>query len=242
MCYALNSKRSSHTEIPSQIQFDQLCRLFSAILTGCSNEERGVTNAKMCIMLAQTFYIRGEEKSTDDILGSPNSAARQRRIYVKSKLRDHPIWSKEEFWDEALSQQISESLTHSGVMSNFERQKRAQAPSGKKSEWAQTHKTKWHDLSYTERIEAAAQVHAVVFAQLGALAHSMIELGCGLERSCGFVRRMSIRHQLPSSQRSMLLKHLIDRNKTELSETSTPKESDTNGTNDDDSDDDSDET
>lgn len=39
----------------------------------------------------------------------------------------------------------------------------------------------------------------------------MIELGCGLERSCAFVRRMAIRNQLPSSQKTMLLKHLMDR-------------------------------
>jgi hypothetical protein len=111
--------------------------------------------------------------------------------------------------DVALSQQISESLTHSGVMSNFERNSRFRAQRQKGNEKSKI--TRWYDLSYTERVEAASQVHAVVFAQLGALAHSMIELGCGLERSCAFVRRMSIRNQLPSSQRTMLLMHLMDR-------------------------------
>ena len=70
-----------------------------------------------------------------------------------------------------------------------------------------------------ERSEAASQVHAVVFAQLGALAHSMIEFGCGLERSCAFVRRMSIRNQLPSSQRTMLLTHLMARDDVGREET-----------------------
>jgi hypothetical protein len=109
----------------------------------------------------------------------------------------------------ALSQQISESLTHSGVMSNFERNSRYRAQRRKTNE--KNTNTRWYDLNYTERVEAASQVHAVVFAQLGALAHSMIELGCGLDRSCAFVRRMSIRNQLPSSQRTMLLTHLMDR-------------------------------
>jgi hypothetical protein len=94
-------------------------------------------------------------------------------------------------------------------MSNFE--KSGKSTSERKSEWTQTRKTKWFDLNYTERIEAASQVHAVVFAQLGALAHSMIEFGCGLERSCAFVRRMAVRNQLPSSQRTMLLQHLMAR-------------------------------
>ena len=66
-------------------------------------------------------------------------------------------------------------------------------------------------MSPIERHEAASQVHAVVFAQLGALAHSMIEFGCGLERSCAFVRRMAIRNQLPMSQRTILLQHLVER-------------------------------
>jgi hypothetical protein len=103
-------------------------------------------------------------------------------------------------------------------MSNFEQSGRN--TSERKSEWTQTRKTKWFDLNYTERIEAASQVHAVVFAQLGALAHSMIEFGCGLERSCAFVRRMSIRNQLPSSQRTMLLQHLMDRIDVERRESS----------------------
>ena len=109
--------------------------------------------------------------------------------------------------DIALTQQISESLTHSGVMSNFERTNSQRF----KSEYEKVRKVRWYDLNQTERIEAASQVHAVVFAQLGALAHSMLELGCGLHRACTFVRRMSIRNQLPSSHRTMLLMHLMER-------------------------------
>jgi 6-phosphofructokinase len=125
----------------------------------------------------------------------------------------------DDFWDEALSQQISESLTHSGVMANFDkRTQNVKAQSRRNIEWTQTETTKWHDLNYTERVEAASQVQAVVFAQLGALAHSMIEFGCGLNRSCAFVRRMAIRNQLPSSQRAILLQHLMARNDLDLQE------------------------
>merc|ERR1712176_217736 len=75
-------------------------------------------------------------------------------------------------------------------------------------------KLSWYDLNYMERVEAASQVHAVVFAQLGALAHAMIELGCGLQRSCAFVRRMAVRKQLPTVHRIMLLQHLLNRSDT----------------------------
>jgi hypothetical protein len=97
-------------------------------------------------------------------------------------------------------------------MSNFETRTSKIRASRTKGHIKYSSTIQWYDLNYIERIEAASQVHAVVFAQLGALAHSMMEFACGLHRSCSFVRRMSIRNQLPSSQRTMLLLHLIQRN------------------------------
>jgi len=103
-------------------------------------------------------------------------------------------------------------------MNNFEKIRLSDNRDQRQSEWRQTRKTKWYDLSHKERVQAASQVQAVVFAQLGALAHSMMELGCGLERSCAFVRRMAVRHQLPSGQRTMLLQHLVSRDDLENEE------------------------
>lgn len=208
VCYKLNAKRGSNAEIPSEAQFTGLCKLFSSILNACSVDDHGVANAKMSIMLAQSFYY--EERS--DAANAPNetpSTKRRNRVYVKSKLVNLELWKNDEFWDEALSQQLNESLTHSGLASNFERTRRARGPN--KSEWQQDSRMRWHDLSLTERIEAAMQVQAVVFAQLSALAHSMVELGCGLDRSVAFVRRNAVRNQLPLKQRAMLLKHIVDR-------------------------------
>jgi hypothetical protein len=241
LCYLINAKRSSNAFVKSKHQFEALCAVFDAILRGCDIEDGGVSNAKMIMMLSQTFYmVNTHENEPPD---SDLSLSRDNRIYVKSHLLGHDMWTNDGFWyvfvpfievncihsfliltlclfnstqrDQALYQCLTESLTHSGVMQNFEKNvpsRRSTTVSGRKSEWTQTRKTRWHDLTYTERIEAASQVHAVVFAQLGALAHSMIEFGCGLERSCAFVRRMAIRNQLPSSQRTMLLQHLIVRN------------------------------
>jgi hypothetical protein len=121
----------------------------------------------------------------------------------------HPLWEEDEFWDQALYQCVAESLTHSGVMQNYERASSRQGKNSGNSEWSQQKKLLWHDLNHAERSEAATQVHAVVFAQLGALAHSMMEFGCGTKRACAFVRRMCVRNQLPISQRSMLLSHLM---------------------------------
>lgn len=115
--------------------------------------------------------------------------------------------------DQVLYQIVAESLTQSGVMTNFERPTARTTAEKKRSEWTDLNKLKWYDLNEEERNQAASQVHAVVFAQIGTLSHSMIEFGCGLERSSAFVRRMAVRNQLPVSQRSMLLEHLIQHEK-----------------------------
>ena len=104
LCYALNSKRT-HANVATQIQFDAICRLFSVILNGCVGDS-GVSNAKMCMMLSQTFFqeqLAQEDENGDANLdnscrSSPGRQARNRRIYVKNKLVGHPIWSRDEFW------------------------------------------------------------------------------------------------------------------------------------------------
>lgn len=219
ICYALNAKRTA-AECHSVAHFTGLFRLFQSILSGCDNESSGVANAKMCMMLSQTFYINDPNVDDDESVASAELNAsssllsdtpdrRTKRIYIKSKLTGHDKWKEDEFWDQTLYQCVTESLTHAGVMQNFERSIQHSNPNDLSSEWTERRKLKWHDLNHVERSEAATQVHAVVFAQLGALAHSMMEFGCGLERSCAFVRRMSVRNQLPISQRTMLLQHLI---------------------------------
>ncbi len=99
----------------------------------------------------------------------------------------------------ALFQCVTDSLANSGINIRVR---------VKKSE--RNRKMKWHDLNYQDRAEAATQIHSVIFSQLGALGHSMIEFGCSVDQACAFVRRLSVRHQLPLSKRSMLLSHLMN--------------------------------
>ena len=101
-----------------------------------------------------------------------------------------------------MYQCVAESLKKSGVLLNYVKPKEND-PSGDSQK-----QIKWHALSPTEYPDAAAQVHSVVFAQLGTLSHSMLELGCGISRACSFVRRLSIRYQLPLSLRITLIQHL----------------------------------
>jgi len=205
-CYALNKQRSVRTEVATNEQFDGLCRVFYALLKGCDTRiPSDVANAKMCMMLSHTFYVVDH----DNVFGEESAGnavdERKMRLYVKSTLVNHKLFSHDEFWQQALFQCVTESLSGSGVVStNFDSSSAA----------SRLKQSKWYELNTPERAEAASQIHAVIFAQLGALSHSMIEFGCEIEQACAFVRRLSIQHQLPLSQRAMLLQHLIGRQKS----------------------------
>lgn len=70
--------------------------------------------------------------------------------------------------------------------------------------------TPWHEMNSTnERNEAVQRVHDIIFSQVMAIAHSMIELGCAKSSAREFVYRMCVIHQLSERQRQQLLSHLI---------------------------------
>ena len=223
-CYALNKQRSIKTEIATNEQFDGLCRVFYALLKGCDARiPSDVANAKMCMMLSQTFYVVDH----DDVFGDGGlnasnevSDERKRRLFVKATLVNHAFFSQEDFWVQALFQCVTESLVGSGVVNslNFDTHSATDETSSlpsvrrdRDSDANERRQRKWYELNGHERAEAASQVHAVIFAQLGALSHSMLEFGCDQAVAVAFVRRLSIQHQLPLSQRSMLLQHIIGR-------------------------------
>jgi len=206
ICSSLNKQRGDQTELGGVAEFDGLCRVFVALLSACDTSAAGdVASAKLCMMLSQTFFVEGGEEQNDEVGESDD---RTNRIYVKSRLVNHPLLFNEDFWVQALFQCVNESLSGSGVISsNFDKSRLAHSSSS-----VSLSKTKkWFELSPDERFEAASQVHAVIFAQLMALSHSRIEFGCSIKDACAFVRRLSIQHQLPLSQRSRLIQHLLDR-------------------------------
>ena len=195
ICYAMNTKRSTNAEIPSLVQFDGLCRVFTAVLSGCNtNDDGGVSNAVLLMGISQHFHVEEAGK----------------KIYVKSRLVGHSLWENDTFWDRALQQMIADKLNHTCVLSNFERvsHKTMTAEGKEKSEWTQTHKTRWHDLTELERYQAASQVNAIVFAEVSAMVGSMLEL-CGRQDKTGaFVRRVCVKNQLPMYQRISLLRNI----------------------------------
>ncbi|KAL7434249.1 hypothetical protein ACHAXH_005374, partial [Discostella pseudostelligera] len=63
--YELNNQRSKKTWVEGRANFDALCHIFDAFLSGCGREPSDVSNAMMLMILSQTFYIvdhAGEEE------------------------------------------------------------------------------------------------------------------------------------------------------------------------------------
>lgn len=107
VCYALNAKRSKQTEIKGEKQFDGLCQVISALLSACGSSSGDIANSKMCMMLAQTFFMVKCTTTLDDAeprVGCDgndsftDSNKRQQRIFVKSKLIGHSLWNDDDFW------------------------------------------------------------------------------------------------------------------------------------------------
>jgi len=195
ICYAMNAKRSTNAQIPSTTQFDGLCRIFNAVLSGCDIKDNGgISSAILLMGLSDHFYVQQSSK----------------KVYIKSHLVGHHLWDENEFWDRALQEIIAEKLSYSCVLSTFERNstKAMTAERKERSEWTVTYKTRWHDLTKVERYKAASRVNAVVFAQASAMADSMFKL-CGCqEKTSAFIRRACVKNQLPISQRTALLRQI----------------------------------
>jgi hypothetical protein len=98
----------------------------------------------------------------------------------------HPLWAESRFWEHALWQLVIEQLQ---TIPND---------------------VAWHDLDVVEREIAVRRVHDVIFSQVMAITHSMLDLGCSKSRTKELVYRMSVIHQLTESQRHSLVQHIIN--------------------------------
>ena len=65
--------------------------LMNSFLTGCGRESIDVSNAKLLMILYQTFYL------VDEVNGADKSD-RTTRIYVKNRISSHEIWTDDYFW------------------------------------------------------------------------------------------------------------------------------------------------
>lgn len=189
------------------------------------------------MMLSQTFY-RTEENNQldreaflvesargDKPLFSPDLEEEDEgrdtglRQYLKDSLIDHPIWHDGTFWEQVLWQctveQVGYSFRYACTITRvwcvryyFSHLIVLSTPAQ-----LQTipYERAWHDMDKDQRLEAVRRVHDVVFSQVMAVTHSMMELGCSRVQTREFLYRMCVIHQLSEGQRHMLLGHLIGR-------------------------------
>lgn len=61
------------------------------------------------------------------------------------------------------------------------------------------------------RNESIRRVHDVLFSQVMAVIHSMMELGCSKQQCREFLYRMCVIHELSERQRQQLLSHVLRR-------------------------------
>jgi len=67
----------------------------------------------------------------------------------------------------------------------------------------------WHDMGSAEQRDAVLRIHNIVFSQVGAYAHSMLEFGCKPTLARKFVSRLAATYELAEDQKDMLL-DLVD--------------------------------
>ena len=77
-----------------------------------------------------------------------------------------------------------------------------------------TYDCSWHDMDRDSRIVAIRQVHQVVFGQVMAITHSMMDLGVTKHQTREFLYRMCVTHQLEEDQRIQLLTYLHNQTRT----------------------------
>lgn len=208
----LNQFRSKNVELGEG--FPALGAVLWDLLDHC-REDNDVHSAKVIMMLSQTFYRKNllpsvlRSKETENSDNPPSSVgaeynhtgegsdifdddrlrdrAADKREYLKEMLISHSIWRDESFWEQALWQCALEQLQ------------------------SIPYEKKWHDLDDESRLEAVRRIHSVIFSQVMAIIHSMMELGCSKEQTREFLYRMCVIHQLSERQRHNLLSHLLSR-------------------------------
>ena len=59
ICYSMNAKRSTNARISSLQQFDGLCKVFAAVLSGCNtSDDSGISIAILLMGLSEHFYVK----------------------------------------------------------------------------------------------------------------------------------------------------------------------------------------
>jgi hypothetical protein len=133
------------------------------------------------MMLSQTFYRKIH--NDDENINADESRAHNRE-YLKEALIRHPIWHDNKFWELVLWQLIDEQLH------------------------TMSYDTPWFFMDRVNRNDAVDRVHNIIFSQVMAIIHSMLEFKCPKRNIREFLYRMCVIYQLGENRRLELLRYL----------------------------------
>jgi hypothetical protein len=226
-CHVLNQQRSQSTDVGAG--FEDLASIMWKLLSHCQRHD-DVHNAKMAMMLSQTFWHTRSGSVTSDQGGS--SPARPPPAPSEGDEKGVEAGGDSggkgegdaEGGDDDGSLEVSRGAAADRSQREYLSKRLLNHPLWVSDEFwdqalwqcvleqiptiEQTKSALWHDLAAHARDELVTQVHNIIFSQAGALAHSMVEFGVAVPEAANFVARVADRHQLSESQRFMLLKHI----------------------------------
>lgn len=87
-----NKRADAILNLPKEI-FDTITKIFKLISDKILSEN-DIDSAKYLLILSQTFYIKENEE----------------KVYLTNRIKNHPLYQKEEFWKEYIKTEISEAF------------------------------------------------------------------------------------------------------------------------------------
>jgi len=141
-----------------------------------ANQAMDTAPTQLVMIISQTFFYIDENHGSDE-----EKSGNSKKIFLQSRVRDHPLWKSNRFWEEAFFASLSKALTRDSRVSN----------------------ARW--LTDREQAEALDRQKKVLFGQLGAYAHNMLGFGMPVEPTLKFVQKICDINELGQGECEMLL-------------------------------------
>ena len=160
-----NKRADAILNLPKDL-FDTITKIFKLISDKILSEN-DIDSAKYLIILSQTFYIKENEE----------------KIYITNRIKNHPLYQKEEFWNEYIQTEISEA---------FKKKDLNDKNIGKK---------------YDED-DLVKRNNELVFAQLITMSECMSNFDLGKEKIVNIIKPMFDTYKINEENRSVILSYL----------------------------------
>eukprot|EP01138_Halocafeteria_seosinensis_P014704 gb/GECG01015010.1/.p1 GENE.gb/GECG01015010.1/~~gb/GECG01015010.1/.p1 ORF type:complete len:1040 (+),score=163.19 gb/GECG01015010.1/:1-3120(+) len=211
----LNTYRGKQMDVNehSMSGFDRLVQIMSWFLDACL-EQSDVASAKMAMILSETFYTCLNERSEG------------RRRYIQEGVKAHPIWLRQQFWEEAFYRSVREdaekvfnrhaatatTLWGTNVGANDSDDESTEGRSAKKSEQHSEGESSSREYSVPQIMPGSEDwgytYLQILFGNLGSYAMNMVNFGMPLQEAKRTVRRLAKGNHLPASMLNDVLENM----------------------------------